>query len=419
MQDKINNIDKPDVFSELVRQKLENHQLPVDAESWNKIEERLKPNKKRIIPFWLWLSGEAAVAVLALIFTLRLFTESSDLIGKSELTNIQHKYFQNKQFAKLEIKNATLTCNTQTKQIQTNNRPTTTSVEIVYMNDHQEKIVASFDTISSKKTIEKEDDTSLKSDKSLVQTITLNNDSVSKSKRIIPNSLVEESVNEPIIKTKNTNRWLLAATFSSEGSTPTGNGNYELATGNKNIVAAATDYTSILTPNDFSNINYYSPISFGLIFRKSLDKTISLESGLVYTYLLTTFENKGMQQNNAKLHLHYIGIPFSLVGAVWKNSKWEIYISGGIMLEKGIQSIFIQNQIMGNQTITTTASTNINGFQWSVNGAVGTTYKIHQDIGIFFEPKLSYYFENNQPISARTENLVAIGLTAGVRFQFK
>jgi len=65
MQDDINNIDKPDNFSEFVRQKLENHQLPVDADSWNEIEARMKAQKRRIIPFWFWFSGGAAVAVLA------------------------------------------------------------------------------------------------------------------------------------------------------------------------------------------------------------------------------------------------------------------------------------------------------------------------------------------------------------------
>jgi len=89
------------------------------------------------------------------------------------------------------------------------------------------------------------------------------------------------------------------------------------------------------------------------------------------------------------------------------------------MLEKGLSSFYVVNQHAGNQTITTTATTNIDGVQWSVNGAVGTTYKFQRHFGIFFEPKISYFFDNHQPISARTNYPVVIGLTAGVRFQFK
>jgi hypothetical protein len=171
--------------------------------------------------------------------------------------------------------------------------------------------------------------------------------------------------------------------------------------------------------NDFSNIIYSTPISVGLILRKNITKTWSLESGLVYTYLLTTFENTVVQQNNAKLHLHYIGVPLNLIAQLWNNPKWEIYLSGGGMMEKGIRSVYVQNQYINNQTITTTTSTNIEGIQWSVNGAVGLAYKIQQNIGLFFEPKISYYYNNNQPISARTEYPVVFGLSAGVRFKFK
>jgi len=89
------------------------------------------------------------------------------------------------------------------------------------------------------------------------------------------------------------------------------------------------------------------------------------------------------------------------------------------MLEKGIRSAYVQNQYGGSQIITTTAITNIQGVQWSVNGAVGATYKLSNDLGIFFEPKTSYYFKDKQPISARTKYPVVIGVTAGVRFIFK
>jgi len=108
----------------------------------------------------------------------------------------------------------------------------------------------------------------------------------------------------------------------------------------------------------------------------------------------------------------------NVIVKLWNNPNWEIYLSGGGMVEKGIRSVYVQNQYVFNQTITTTAATNIDGVQWSVNGAVGTTYKIRRNLGIFFEPKIAYYFNNNQPISARTEQPVVLGLTAGLRIQF-
>jgi hypothetical protein len=244
-------------------------------------------------------------------------------------------------------------------------------------------------------------------------------DSISEKKRTIPNSLIEESISEPDTKVKNKSGWLLATAVGLNGSVPTGNGNYAASLSNQNIVTNATGNPNIMKPADFSNIIYSTPLSVGLIVRKNITKTWSIESGFEYTYLLTTFKNTVVQQTNAKLHLHYIGVPLNLIAQLWNNPKWEIYLSGGGKVEKGIRSVYVQNQYSNNQTITTTTSTNIDGVQWSVNGAVGTTYKIQQNIGLFFEPKISYYYNNNQPISIRTEFPVVFGLSAGVRFQFK
>ena len=410
MQDDINNIDKPDNFSQFVRQKLENHQSPVDADSWNEIEAWMKAQKRRIIPFWFWFSGGAAVAVLALLFTFRTIEEPANYTK-----NNYEKKTQPKQVAAFE--KGKIAQNEKPKIYSTNQK------SFIQNNSNLEINVSQIQSIS-KDTVENNNTTSNLAESSLKNNITSapvsdeNKDSVSIHKRIISNSLVEESVNEPIIKNKNKSEWLLAATFGSGGGAPSGSNGYEFASVDKNIVTAQTNFTDIMAPKDFSKITYNSPLSFGVVIRKNLDKTISLESGLVYTYLSTNFENNGVQQNNARLHLHYIGIPLNLVGLVWRNSKWDIYFSGGTMVEKGIRSVYIQNQIYENQTITTTASTNIDGFQWSVNGAIGTTYKLQRNIGIFFEPKISYFFDNNQPISARTDQSTVIGLTAGLRFQF-
>ena len=82
MQDNINT-NKPDAFSELMKQKLENHQLPVDLNDWSAIEKRLnKKGKRKIIPLWMWLPMGSA-AVLTLLFTLRSFNETPDYAVKS------------------------------------------------------------------------------------------------------------------------------------------------------------------------------------------------------------------------------------------------------------------------------------------------------------------------------------------------
>jgi len=416
MQNNINNNER-DAFSEAIRQKLEKHEMPVDANSWDQIQTRLKSGKRKVLPFWFWLSGGAAVAALALLFVLRPLTESKEQIARTIHTNTIQAPVQRKSIANNRNKTSIQTNGTKIRTVQLKTQEST-KVDVSVPLDYPPAQVAYPEPADSSKTSVKESFTNLNTKNEIAQNTT-KKDSVSKSNRYIPGSLIEERVNEPIARKKNQEGWLLAASVGSNSNPATGNGDNAVFMGEKTIVNAPTNYTSIMAPNDFQDITYTPPVSFGLVVRKNITKTLSLESGLVYTYLLTTFKNSGTQQNEARLHLHYIGVPLNVIVTLWNNPKWEIYLSGGGMVEKGIRSVYVQNLYVSNQTITTTAATSIEGVQWSVNGAVGTTYKIKRYLGIFFEPKISYFFNNNQPISARTDQPVVIGLSAGIRFQFK
>ena len=77
MQNNINN-NKHDAFSEIFRQKLENHTAPVAPESWDAIQAALKAKQpKRVVPLWWWFSGGAVAAAFLLLFTLQIFNQQT------------------------------------------------------------------------------------------------------------------------------------------------------------------------------------------------------------------------------------------------------------------------------------------------------------------------------------------------------
>lgn len=428
MQDNINNMDQLDDFSKIIRQKLENHQLPDDVPDWSAIEKQLKP-KRKIIPWWMWLPIGSA-AVLALLFTLRPFNETPTFTKNSEQKNtrsIEKNINQSITKKESDSKNTEKALSNQkaiNKQVAVQNKYFKVQVKLI---SHQ---VVIKDSIGNLNTLKEINTNNFSENKTIAEIININKDSISSktSNNKLPDNLpvnqIVEQKTDPVSKPKTKHNWLLAAAFGAGGSGGSGGGslfgNSDLLNekGNENLVNAATNYTSILTPNDFTNIVHHAPVSFGLVVRKNLDKVLSFESGLVYTYLFSTFENQGVQHSDAKLHLHYIGVPLNLVAQVWKNPKWELYFSAGGMVEKGIRSVYIQNEYWGNQVITTRAETKIDGFQWSLNSAFGATYKLQRNLGIYFEPKISYYLENNQPMSARTQQPFTVGLNAGLRYEF-
>jgi hypothetical protein len=431
MQDNINN-NKPDAFSELMKQKLENHQLPVDLNDWSAIEKRLnKKGKRKIIPWWMWLPMGSA-AVLTLLFTLRSFNEKPDYAVKSNSHEVTQQAETPKQYtaqqtvAKVDmsgnqISNAPLAVLKQ-KQTSVQNR---NNVVI----DLPNKVTVAFDSVSNERNSSIATTTLRAVEKEPIAQVAVQQNDSLQNKQEMKKTVLDPNPDESIAavpqKKSKHNNWMLAASYGSQGNVDlasnNGGGDFVSSSPNfydKTLSAVNTNYTSILATNDFTKKTYNDPLSFGLTVRKQLNKTLSLESGLVYTYLLSTFENSGVQRSEAKLHLHYIGIPVNLITELWENSKWEVYLSTGFMAEKGIQSLYVQSQYFGAEVVTTTAKTNINGIQWSINGGVGVSYKIKRQLGIYFEPKYSRYFDNNQPVSARTDHPFVFGLSAGLRIGF-
>ena len=117
--------------------------------------------------------------------------------------------------------------------------------------------------------------------------------------------------------------------------------------------------------------------------------------------------------------MHYMGIPVNFV-LYFGNSKpnnWRFYFSGGFMVEKGLRAIYRQEENWGSQNRTTTVRSSIDGLQWSLNGGMGASYKLEKGWSIHLEPRVGYSFDNQQPVSIRTEHPVYFGMNLGLNYQ--
>ncbi|MPM74006.1 hypothetical protein SDC9_120991 [bioreactor metagenome] len=176
-----------------------------------------------------------------------------------------------------------------------------------------------------------------------------------------------------------------------------------------------TNYNNVLTPSDFNKKDYMPPVTVGVSARLPLDGRFSLESGLLYTYLTTKLSGNTTAEYTAELNLHYLGVPLNFITSLFKENHWEIYVSTGGAVEKGLHSDFRQYQDYGSTLFSTVANTSINGVQWSVNASLGVAYHLNQNVSLYLDPKLSYYFENDQPFSIRSDMPLLVALNTGLR----
>jgi hypothetical protein len=181
-----------------------------------------------------------------------------------------------------------------------------------------------------------------------------------------------------------------------------------LLTSSNSVDYVRNKYKNEIMVPDNVNSQYGLPLSAKFMIRKDIGTRWAIESGLSYTYLHTKYK---WNKNTVNQQLHYLGIPLNVVCYVVSKPNWNIYASAGGMMEKGVYAHI-------NRSDKLVTKVNMKGLQWSVTGAVGTTYKLRKNVGLFFEPQFGYFFDNNQPESIRTESPISFGLGAGLRFDF-
>lgn len=417
MRDESNHNQDIDQFSKIFRQKLENHQMPVDEDCWEKIESRMKTPSKKYS--WKMIGTVAAAIILLLLIPFYFFYKIPSVdhqviqVSQQDIKPVNKETKEN--ITEQEMTNS-IPVSTKTgitKTVHPEIKQSSSSQDIlitdnqVNTNDIQEEIIQVFDhQNNTQKDTVKPENNSKKWD------------------------FFEKESTKLFAKGKNKkdNNWMLAAAVGAGG----GNLGFNLNStdqsyydhDNSSIISPpggfpnSNYYNNILSPSDFDDIDYSVPLSFGVMARKNFNQYIGLESGIVYTYLSTNFEKNSGKRYKAKMELHYLGIPVNFVAYLWNNPKWNIYMTAGAMAEKGLQSIYSQDIYENTLNSTVKAKNSIDGIQWSINGSLGVSYKLVQDWSLYVEPRVSHYFANNQPISIRTEHSTIISIGGGIRYEF-
>ena len=154
------------------------------------------------------------------------------------------------------------------------------------------------------------------------------------------------------------------------------------------------------------DVKHRQPVSVGFSVRKNLGYGLSVESGLMYTYLHSDlYFDKGNDSKEQKLH--YLGIPLRVNWNFVDTRKFSLYLSGGGAVEKCVYGR------LGNETQT------VKPVQLSVLGSVGAQYNLSTRWGLYVEPGVSYYFDDGSKVQTiRKERPCSFTLQAGLRLTY-
>jgi hypothetical protein len=401
--------EEKDKVSEVIKDKLMNYSLPVDDDSWNKIAERLNPVPKKQTHRW-WIAAAAVAASITLLFLLFTLNKKTDYHETASRLLSEHE--------KTTVQNVSEKGTDQSVSPQTVVPPKVIKKSQPF-NRLAENIIAN-EVIEEKETAEENP----------VVTQAKEEPKVAEKRPVtqVSNFDFEKEEQLPILKRKKRQslRFSLGSLLAENTASKPQNKGLMLNSLPSYYRAAIQDVNKskaeeILTYDNYPNSTHHPPLSFGITVKKELNQTFAVESGVVYTFLSTTFNRESSPKSNADLQLHYIGIPLNVHARILGDrfSCWEMYLSAGGMVEKGVLLHFAQKTYYDESSVTTKVSNEkINGLQWSVGISPGVDYQIYKNYSVYLEPKLSYYFDNNQPESSRTKHPVVLGINAGIRYSW-
>lgn len=151
-------------------------------------------------------------------------------------------------------------------------------------------------------------------------------------------------------------------------------------------------YMAMIPTSDlYEETKHHQPISVGMQVGFHLLPKLKLSTGLVYTKVSSDFISGVSDTRTVSTQdLHYIGIPLNLSYSVWEYKGLHTYVTAG-----GEGAVNIKNHT---ETDGEVKESKRDKMQWSTNASVGIQYDFIPQLGVYVEPGMKYYFDNGSQI---------------------
>ena len=169
---------------------------------------------------------------------------------------------------------------------------------------------------------------------------------------------------------------------------------------------STTDYNKISHHN-------YMPLTVALTSNKCLNRSLSFEAGVAYTYLRSRFEH-GTRTN---CHWHYIGFPVKLNYTTVTHGRLRLYAAVGGQLDI---PLFARAVTESSSIPTSAHAESFDAYiVWSLSASYGVSYRISNRMEIFVEPTMQYHFKHRHDIpNSWTDSPFTLSLPFGIRLNW-
>ena len=182
-------------------------------------------------------------------------------------------------------------------------------------------------------------------------------------------------------------------------------------------------YTRTVSVPVSKNENHKRPVRLSLSLDLPITQVLSVESGLTYSILQSTFTtSSGTRVSEETQTLGYLGIPLKLKANLWDKDWLTVYASAGGMGEKCVSAFSKTVVTQGGENSGNTSKNkfSVKPLIWSVNASAGLQANLPGSMGLYLEPGVSYHFASDtKPRSVYTEHPFDFVMAFGLRYSFR
>lgn len=427
------NIDNEQWLNKL-KERVNSHVEPLPAMGWEELEKELTPQKRFVLIPRQFKNIAAAAALLVALFGVSLYfthTPISDEIAKidtasmdsmHDLSIVEEQLQINKSVkndladasaSNMKSQKSKISSTASTRHLKSSRESETDVIdnicdESIAVRDSEVQAVANENVEAASSTGNKSEEVKSEKSDNVVRSRPSSKDKyhlpVTKSKKSNDKSWsVGAAVNGSGLFAQNES----SANFSGYRVTNNINNSGIVEAGNSQTIFYKDGIAYVYNENDIVTTKHHQPITVGITARKLFKHGLSIESGINFTHLSSDITFAEKYPEHVKQKLNYIGIPLKLNWSFLNSRYFTLYVSAGGQVEKCIQGKIAGMEISSKP------------WQFSVLGGVGAQFNITKHVGIYAEPGVAYFFDNNSNLKTiRKEHPFNFNMQGGIRFTY-
>lgn len=182
-------------------------------------------------------------------------------------------------------------------------------------------------------------------------------------------------------------------------------------------------------------LSHQQPISVGITASKYLTDKLSLETGLMFTYLSSKITSDSEINIEEKQTFGYLGIPIYINYEFYRLKKAKFYLSLGATMQKDIFGKYTSHFVLGDEILGSESSLqydiiyseprylkkNISQSNWQFSSHLnlGVAYPIYRKLYFYSQIGGVYYFDaNNEYRTIFSDRKFQLDLNLGLRIDF-